>query len=196
MTVDTAAGVALLARIQAFDNPNDHRMEQAIERRLTRQVVRAVARDLAASGLSLTTPMFLTRGGELITPFVHFHKFRFKPGFRIHLGIRVMNDPFDAISLNGPYEAELGEFSEREEDVRACVERMVAYCRRAGLPWIERWSDAETLLAARGSPLDRDERSALRDALAGRADPAQVLQSKRLLGLLRTARSGRPRPVV
>ena len=170
-------------------------MEQSIERRLTRQVVRAVARDLADSGLSLTKPMFLTRGGELITPFVHFHKFRFKPGFRIHLGVRVMNDPFDAISLNGPHEADLGEFSEREEDIGACVERMVAYCRRAGLPWITRWSDAHALLTGRGSPLDRDEQDALREAIAGRADPSHVLQSKRLLGLLRTPRAGRSRPV-
>ena len=158
-------------------------MDKAVEQRLKRRVLRMVASELADAGFSLTKPTFLTREGDLVTPFLHFHKFTFKPGFRAHVGVRVMNDPHDSIVLNGPSKEHLGEFSEREEDVLGCIERIVDYCRGEALPWIERWVEPRALLRRWGSPIKREQQDALRDALAGRANPQHVAQSMQLLGL-------------
>jgi len=43
-----------------------------------------------------------------VTPFIHFHKFSYLPGFRIQIGIRVMNDLFAAIAPNRAGKGALG----------------------------------------------------------------------------------------
>jgi hypothetical protein len=158
-------------------------MEKRVERNIARRIVRAVGRELEDVGFHQTKPTFLIRPGDLVTPFFHFHKFTFGPRFRIHLGVRVMNDPFVALALNGPSLEHAGMYSEREDDVQRCIEEMVSYCGTEGLPWLERWSDPKALLEAQGSPLRSDEQQALSNALAGRLNVQAIALSEALLGL-------------
>ena len=158
-------------------------MEKRVERNIARRIVRAVARELGAVGFHQTKPTFVIRPGDLVTPFFHFHKFTFGPRFRIHLGVRVMNDTFVALALNGPSLEHAGQYSEREEDVQHCIQEMVSYCRGEGLPWLERWSDPKALLEAQGSPLRSEDQQALSSALAGRFNVQAIALSESLLGL-------------
>ena len=70
---------------------------KSVERAPARRVVRIVAADLTSAGFEPIKQTFATRRGHLVTPFIHLHKFSYLPGFRIQIGIRVMNDPFAAI---------------------------------------------------------------------------------------------------
>jgi len=158
-------------------------MQRPAERNLARRIVRLVCRELAPEGFKLTKPTFACRPGQFATAFFHFHKFSFAPAFRIHVGIRVMSDPFEAIALNGPWDEHAGRFSEHEEDIRACVVAMVRYCYEQGLDWIDRWNDPWKLLRAPDSPLGARERDALVDLLEGRPNQKWISQSERLLGL-------------
>jgi hypothetical protein len=158
-------------------------MDKRVERNIARRIVRAVARELGDVGFRQTKPTFVIRPGELLTPFFHFHKFTFGPRFRVHLGVRVMNDAFVALALNGPSLEHAGQYSEREEDIQQCIQKMVGYCRTEGLSWLERWSDPKTLLEAQGSPLHAEDQQALSNALAGRVNLAAIALSESLLGL-------------
>ena len=171
-------------------------MEKKAERTLTRRIVRAVAAQLADTGFVLTKPTYATCAGRFVTPFFHFHKFSFAPAFCIHVGLRVMNDESDFISLNGPDEAHAGRFSEAESAVDDCIDQMAQYCRGVGLPWIARRNEPRRLLSVWRSPLDRAEKAALREALAGREVPEHVVQSEQLLGLRPRRDDGHAVPVV
>jgi hypothetical protein len=158
-------------------------MDKRIERNLARRIVRAVARELGDVGFRQTKPTFVIRPGDIVTPFFHFHKFTFGPYFRIHLGVRVMNDTFVALALNGPSHEHAGQYSENEEDIRQCVQVMATYCRAQGLPWLERWSDPKELLTAKDTPLHPEDREALSNALSGRLNVRAIALSESLLGL-------------
>jgi hypothetical protein len=158
-------------------------MDKRLERNIARRIVRAVARDLEDVGFRQTKPTFVIRPGDIVTPFFHFHKFSFGPYFRIHLGVRIMNDTFVALALNGPIHEHAGQYSEREEDIQQCVRDMVTYCRTQGLRWLERWSDPKALLEAKGSPLRPENRQALSHALAGQLNVEALALSESLLGL-------------
>jgi hypothetical protein len=158
-------------------------MDKRVERNIARRIVGAVARELEDLGFRQTKPTFVIRPGDIVTAFFHFHKFTFGPYFRIHLGVRVMNDTFVALALNGPSHEHAGQYSEREEDIQQCIRNIVTYCRTEGLPWLHRWSDPKTLLAAPDSPLHAEDQQALSNALAGRSNLAAIALSESLLGL-------------
>jgi hypothetical protein len=152
-------------------------MEKRVERNIARRIVRAVARELRDVGFHQTKPTFVIRPGDLVTPFFHFHKFTFGPYFRIHLGVRVMNDTFVALALNGPSHEH-------------CIQEMVSYCRTEGLPWLERWSDPKALLEAQDSPLRSEDQQALSNALAGRFNVQAIALSESLLGTAKRQEHG------
>jgi hypothetical protein len=72
------------------------------------------------------------RPGDLVTPFFHFHKFTFGLRFRIHLGVRIMNDTFVALALNGPMHEHADRYSEHEEDIQHRIQDTVSYSRTQG----------------------------------------------------------------
>ena len=158
-------------------------MDKRIERDISRTIVRAVARELGDVGFRQTKPTFVIRPGDLVTSFFHFHKFTFGPLFRIHVGVRVMNDTFCALALNGPSLEHAGQYSELAEDIQQCVRAMATYCRTDGLRWLERWSEPKALLEAKDSPLHSADRQALSNALAGQLNPEAIAHSQSLLGL-------------
>ncbi|MGB2717343.1 MAG: hypothetical protein WBC51_24385 [Vicinamibacterales bacterium] len=158
-------------------------MDKRVERNIARRIVRAVARQLEDVGFRQTKPTFVIRPGDIVTAFFHYHKFTFGAYFRIHLGVRVMNDTSVALALNGPSHEHAGQYSERDEDIQHCIQEMVSYCRKEGLPWLERWSDPTALLEAQGSPLRSEDQQALSNALAGRFNVQAIALSESLLGL-------------
>ena len=164
-------------------NGDEDGMDKRVERNIARRIVRAVARQLEDVGFRQTKPTFVIRPGDIVTGFFHFHKFTSGPYFRIHLGVRVMNDTFVALALNGPSHEHAGQYSEREDDIQECVRVMATYCRAQGLPWLERWSDPKALLAAKDTPLHPEDREALSNALSGRLNVQAIGLSESLLGL-------------
>jgi hypothetical protein len=77
-------------------------MNKPLERKNQDKVLRQLGRLLPEIGFRRTKPTFFTRPRGLVVEFVHLHKYTFAAEFRIHLGLRVTNDGFDAAALNGP----------------------------------------------------------------------------------------------
>lgn len=109
------------------------------------------------------------------------------PAFRLHLGIRVLADPFCAIALNGPdsqhwRECDLG-FDEAEGSLDKCAQALIAYVRRVGHPWFHEWETPAALAARADSPLNAEAKEALKAAIAGSAAAEDVARSRELLGI-------------
>ena len=123
--------------------------------------------------------------------FVHLHLFTFDPSFRVHLGIRVLNDTFSALALNGLMSHDgwalaarkyVFSFSTSENSIKKCAGELVAYVSEVGVPWFERFAAPGALLA-QDSPLSDTEKARLSLALDGPADPAAIAASRKLLGI-------------
>jgi hypothetical protein len=122
---------------------------------------------------------------------LHLHLFTFGPLFRVHCGIRVLNDAFDAAALNGPSSDDfrtnpqdtysLG-FADDDASVAKCANEIARFASDVAEPWFERFGDV-VLLVKPDSPLDEQERHSLEQALSGQADLARVEASKQLLGV-------------
>ena len=81
---------------------------------------------------------------EIIIEFVHLHLYTFAPSFRVHVGIRVLNDPFEAAALNGPDSHGMGfrlEFDAVDSAVDECASEIARYCKEVGELWFARWRD-------------------------------------------------------
>jgi hypothetical protein len=72
---------------------------------------KAFTERMQPSGFARSKKTFWTRHTELTADFIHFHRNGISYGpatsasvsIRVHLGIRVLNDCFEATALNGPY---------------------------------------------------------------------------------------------
>ena len=158
-------------------------MNKEDERRLARKIVRAVARALRSCGFLHTKPTFIVRPCEGFVQFVHFHKYSFGPSFRVHFGIRVMNDSFPAVALNGPSSNSVGNYWPDEEQTMICTSRLIELVQQEGLPWFSDLSNSEALLSSPKSPLIERDRLALLEALSGQGSKTNRQYSERLLGL-------------
>jgi len=160
-------------------------MEKRVERSQKDKVLRRFRRLLGPHGFERTKSTFFTRPRQFVIEFVHVHKFTFKPGFRIHVGLRVTNDAFEACSLNGPYSKGAGlrlDFGASEQSVDQCAAEMLQYVQDVAEPWFRRWRNIDQLLHDPTSPLDPDARTCLREATESRASSERVRQTQRLLG--------------
>src|ERR1700741_4015599 len=81
------------------------------KRRAAEAIRRDFSKRVAQHGFRRTKTTFWSRGRPGFIQFVHVHLFTFDSSFRAHLGIRLLNDPFDAAALNGPssHESEMRE---------------------------------------------------------------------------------------
>lgn len=110
-----------------------------------------------------------------------------------------MNDTFSDIALNGPdshastcpggtngqqYDFE---FNSDESSIIYCANEIYDWCRKVGLPWFERFQNAQSLLSKSDSPLSNEAMSRLRLALHGQSDPEIVEVSEALLGVGRSS---------
>ena len=160
-------------------------MEKSLERSLARRIIRSSFRSLREDGFVHSKPTFAVRPMEYIAAFVHVHKFSYGPMFRLHFGIRVLNDPFEAVALNGPALEHAGKYSTQEESIERCIGDLERFIRSEGLPWLARYSDIDVLLASK-IPLKERDRVALKAHLAGNASTESIEQTSALLGLNKT----------
>src|SRR4026208_2222238 len=77
-------------------------MDSKMKRSLSEKVRCQTTKHLHTLGFARIKSTFWTRPSELVVEFVHLHLYSFAPEFRIHIGVRVLNDPLRAIALNGP----------------------------------------------------------------------------------------------
>jgi hypothetical protein len=161
-------------------------MNGKLKRSLAERVRRSVTNRLADLGFSRTKTTFWTRPRGPVVEFVHLHLFSFMPAFRVHIGVRVLNDPFEAIALNGPNSEQDRRydhsFAENSASLVRCAEELERYCMDIGEPWWAARRPPERLLR-RGTKLDPEASAALGEALAGRIDQARVARSRSLLGV-------------
>jgi hypothetical protein len=167
-------------------------MEPKLERSNKEKILRRLAKLLAPSGFKRSKPTFYTRTRLPVIEFVHIHKFSFTPGFRLHLGIRVVNDPFRAVALNGPSSDEFQgvasefaskrlysfDYDESDNSVERCALDISNFVAGAGAAWFDSNRDLKQLATSPGSPLSSDARAALIRALAGEIEENFVAQTR------------------
>lgn len=159
------------------------------------KVLRLLGKALAPLGFTRTKPSFFTRPGDLIVEFVHVHKYTFGPHFRIHLGLRVLNDAkADGMHLNGPqmdgvlpagasrYTARF-EYGKDAQSMAACAALMTDSVRLQAEPWFASMRPTQQLLDSPESPLSLRSKDALRAALSGTFNAGAIAASRRRLGL-------------
>lgn len=158
------------------------------------KVLRLLAIALAPLGFKRTKSSFFTRPADLVIEFIHLHKYTFGPYFRIHLGIRVLNDTMSAVALNGPsidgisdansstYSAQFT-YGTDAASMTACVDLMTQVLREEGESWFASLRPVDTLLNPPEPVLRQAVQDALRQAMAGNIDLVAVAQSRRALGL-------------
>jgi hypothetical protein len=161
-------------------------MVERSDRARTERIRRKLASKLVELGFRRTKTSFFTRPRKHWVEFIHLHKFTFTTGFRVHFGVRVLNDSFDAIALNGPDSDTAGfrlNFGQTEESANACVDEICVFCKKKGEKWFRRIRRPTVMLWFPNSPLGWKERKALLMAIRGKVNHANVERSKELLGL-------------
>jgi hypothetical protein len=151
-------------------------------------------------GFSRTKKMFWVRSRRLFSNIVHFHRsgstygksLNYSVEIRVHFGIRVLNDTFEALALNGPF-SDHGRLNEGRYHLRfnaktgstydRCVEDLARFVREQGESWFGRFGSPEALLEFEDSPLRPQDKDRLWMALNGQSDPDAVARSLKLLGL-------------
>jgi hypothetical protein len=170
-------------------------MEPKVERSNKEKILRRLAKLLAPSGFNRSKSTFYTRVRLPVIEFVHIHKFTHTPSFRLHLGVRVISDPFRAVALNGPDSDEFQgmpsvfavkrlydfNYDESEDSVERCAFDISNFVAGPGEAWFESNRDLERLAVSPKSPLSSDARAALIRALAGEIDEHYVAQTRTLL---------------
>jgi hypothetical protein len=150
-------------------------------------------------GFQRSRKMFWVRVHGETADVVHLHRGGSSYGapmnasvdFRLHLAIRVLNDTFPAIALNGPHSDaapkeeryHLRFNAESMHMFERCVDDLTRFVSAVGEPWFLRFRSQEALLAGDGSPLDENEKTRLREALAGRALDGHRRATLKELGL-------------
>ena len=162
-------------------------MDVTEKRSLAEKVRRRFTRLMASAQFARSKPTFWVRPQGATVEFVHLHLFSFTSAFRAHLGIRVVNDSFEAAPLNGPNTDRFREynieFTAAPESLDECAAELHRFCVEVGEPWFQRWRDPIVLVEAIDSPISHEAMDALRAALRGECDGAAITRSERVLGL-------------
>lgn len=162
-------------------------MDKRLERTNAEKVRRRLTRPLQQLGFSRTKTTFFTRPKSFWIDFIHLHKYSFVPEFRIHFGIRVLNDSFEAAALNGPDSHSLGWFNlaydTAPESIDKCVEKIAQFCQEIGEPWFQEWNEPVKLYTVPTSPLEVNAKAALSRAVNANSEPECVRYSYELLGI-------------
>lgn len=160
-------------------------MDKKLERSNAGKVLRRFATAIKPLGFLRTKPTFFVRESGPIIEFLHIHKYTFGPCFRMHVCLRVLNEPKDFVALAGPTERELSnearfEYTDDPQSVECCAEAMSDFVSEYADSWFRKWTDREQLLGAE-SPLYDDQKAALSAALSGETDFKNVEISRSLL---------------
>lgn len=161
-------------------------MNKPAERSGHRKILRRVAQLLSPLGFRRAKMTFFVRRRQDVIEFVHLHKYTFGPAFRVHLGIRLLNDDFQAQALNGPNSHGAGynlRYEAEQESPDRCAAEIARYVSEVGSAWFDRFRDPQALLMARDSPFDERAKARLRMALSGNTEPSAVDASLKLFDL-------------
>jgi hypothetical protein len=162
-------------------------MEKSVERACHGKVLRRVAGLLAPLGFRRAKTTFFIHPQEWVIEFIHLHKYSFAPSYRVHLGIRVLNDVFPAQALNGldshAYTCAVSpngshyrlEFGPDQASIQECSAEIRRWCSDVGSPWFNKFRDPHALLTGSASPLGENEKARLRLAMVGESDPDAVI---------------------
>ena len=171
-------------------------MDSRTKRKLAERVRRLAADELRPLGFLRTKPTFYVRPQPQLIQFVHFHLFSYTPMFRVHFGIRVLNEPFPAAALNGP-DSEQQPFELRFDESAASIDRCASeaarFCVEVGEPWFKRWSNSSRLASDPNSPLSPEARAALRASVGG-GSRVSVAAPGRLTQIVRPLSSNSVQP--
>ena len=153
-------------------------------------------------GFERTKKMFWTRPQSLTVDFIYFFRsgssygapINFSVDFRVHFGIRVLNDCFAAAALNGPFSdpdrIRSGRYhlrfnAQSWDSYDRCIDDLVRFVAEQGEPWFHQFNVAENLIRRPDSPLKPAEKQLLEDAIAGESIPENEANSRKLLGIKR-----------
>jgi len=157
-------------------------------------------------GFSRTKKWFWTRRTPLTVEFVHLHRSGSSYGssvlngsvsIRVHCGIRALHDPFEAVALNGPQASpeieRSGRFHLRFNAVSnstydRCLADLSRYVSEHCLPWFQKFSDPQILLTSNDTPLSKEAKEGLKEAIAARGKDEVEAASLKLLGIRKAQR--------
>ena len=151
-------------------------------------------------GFVRTKKMFWTREQAHTVEFIHFHRsgssygpaINYSVDIRVHFGIRVLNDDFEAAALNGPFSdptltregryhlrfnAKSGSTYDR------CIDDLTRFVTEQGETWFQRFRDTDALINSPATPLRPDSIAHLETALRGDSDHGHIAKSKKVLGI-------------
>jgi hypothetical protein len=161
-------------------------------------------------GFTRTKKMIWTRQRDLTVDFITFSRSGSSYGaprnasvtIVVGLGIRVLNDNFDALASNGPTSDDMSKnkiragryhlrFNARSGDTFSrCVDDHERFVIEQGEPYFKRFSSIWNLLYRWDSPLDWNLKKLLRKARSGQAAQENVIISLNILGLKQAKKTG------
>jgi hypothetical protein len=163
-------------------------MDKKREQLTKHKILRRFSKHLQRLDFGRSKSSFFIRPRQHLIEFIHVHKYSFASDFRVHLGLRVFTDPFDAVALNGPgsHDAVCRKkydfhFDESANSVEACAESLFQFCAEDGEEWFKSWRSLERLLRDPSSPLGAEAKKALACALAGPLNEEHVAKTHLLL---------------
>jgi hypothetical protein len=145
-------------------------------------IYRILDQELAGYGFARGERGWFRTRGPLLQQ-IHLHKFTFTTAFRVHSAIHPAVGDHESSGLNGPCSHDgwavrtlFGidllpirrysfDYQENDESMRRCAMEITAYVRDVILPWFARWEDLRALLASTKSPLNDEEKAALKECL-------------------------------
>jgi hypothetical protein len=172
--------------------------------KVIRKELERACRDFSSQIVSLgfirTKKMFWTRVHPLTVDFIHFHRsgstygvpINYSVDIRVHFGIRVLNDSFEAAALNGPYsDATLTRKGHYHLSFNAksgssydrCITDLVRFVNEQGEPWFNRFQNIKKLLKEKDSPLNSEVKEYLKEANSGQGVPENETASHKILGI-------------
>ncbi|MGN7515814.1 MAG: hypothetical protein ACTHOM_15670 [Allomuricauda sp.] len=166
------------------------------KRQLKEKIFKSITEGLSLNGFERSKSTFWVRQKTNSIQFIHIHTFSYAYSFRVHLGIRVKNDSFDATALNGPCTRDGWwetkklfskkrslQFSDDLEVINKCAGNIIEYVETVGVPWFDQFKDENELLVNEKSPLGDEEKKLLKDMMNEMANEENLKLSNKVLGI-------------
>jgi hypothetical protein len=160
------------------------------------RIFKTISDGLLPEGFKRSKSSFWVKELSNTIQFIHIHTFSYNYSFRVHLGIRVKNDSFGEISLNGPYSGDgwwqpaklmskkrTLAFTDLEHSIEICAKNLSEYIQTIGMPWFLKFEDDKELVNNQLSPLKDDEKTALIGMIKGNALSKNLELTNKILGL-------------
>jgi hypothetical protein len=155
---------------------------------------------IAQLGFRRTKKMIWTRRHSFTVDFIHFHRcggtygapINFSVDIRVHFGIRVLNDDFPALALNGPSSdaarIQAGRYhlrfnAQTVSTYDRCIDDLVRLVTEQGEPWFREFHSVEDLLQKPHCPLWVADKQLLAAAASGNMNAVNLAASLKLLGI-------------